>query len=65
MPLQYIVGVWSFREIRYRAVRPVFIPRFETEQLLTILSKNIGDLQPLKFLDLCCGSGVIGISLAK
>lgn len=65
VPLQYIVGRWSFRYIAVRTVPPVFIPRFETEQLLTILQPHIEQLKPARFLDLCCGSGVIAISLAK
>lgn len=64
-PLQYIVGKWSFRDVQIQAVPPVFIPRFETQQLLTILSPEIERLKPVKFLDLCCGSGAIAVSLVK
>ena len=62
VPLQYITGKTDFYGREFRCRRGVLIPRFDTETLvdaaLTVL--NDGD----SLLDLCCGSGCAGITLA-
>jgi release factor glutamine methyltransferase len=35
-PLQYILSEWDFRKINLDLERPVFIPRPETEELVSI-----------------------------
>jgi release factor glutamine methyltransferase len=69
-PLQYILESTEFMSLPFRMRRGVFIPRPETELLvetvegfLDEIARNLGG-GPLTVLDLCCGSGVIGISLA-
>ena len=42
----------------------VLIPRMETEELVLNLCETI-DFSNKKILDLCCGSGCIGLSIAK
>jgi release factor glutamine methyltransferase len=45
----------------------VFIPRPETETLVESADRMLREFplhQPLSVLDLCCGSGIIGVSLA-
>ncbi len=63
-PLQYLTGVQSFLGRDFHVDERVLIPRPETELLaeraITILRANRGTAA----LDLCCGSGCIGISLA-
>lgn len=67
-PLQYIIGSCEFWSLEFHVSPAVLIPRPETEFLLehslTTLRKNsIRESQLI--LDLCTGSGVIAIALAK
>ncbi|MGL4948522.1 MAG: peptide chain release factor N(5)-glutamine methyltransferase [Mycoplasma sp.] len=43
----------------------VLIPRPETEYIVDIIIERLSDFPNLKILDLCCGSGVIGLSIKK
>ena len=66
VPLQYIVGTQEFMGLPFRVNPSVLIPRLDTEVLVenvieTIKSKNL--TQP-EVLDMCTGSGAIGISIA-
>lgn len=36
MPVQYIIGEWEFRDMRLKMIPPVFIPRPETEELVSL-----------------------------
>ena len=60
-PLQYILGKWEFMGLPFYTRPCVLIPRQDTETLceeaLAIGGKTL--------LDLCCGTGCIGVSLAK
>lgn len=62
-PLQYVLGEWEFYGLPFYVDKTVLIPRPDTERLvetaLPFLSKDGCDV-----LDLCCGSGCIGIALA-
>lgn len=67
MPLQYIVGIQQFMGLPFRVNKTVLIPRFDTEVLVEkILSiiKERGYENP-DILDMCTGSGAIGVSLAS
>jgi len=71
-PLQYILGSTEFMSLSFRMRPGVFIPRPDTEVLVEKIEallparhgrgprKNGGGR--LALLDLCCGTGVIGIS---
>ena len=60
-PLQYILGKWEFMGLPFYTRPCALIPRQDTETLceeaLSIGGKTL--------LDLCCGTGCIGVSLAK
>ncbi len=74
-PLQYVLGSTEFMSLRFHSVRGVFIPRPDTEVLVekveTLLSRRlewrsagaVGDGTSARILDLCCGTGAIGIAL--
>lgn len=63
-PLQYILGHAYFRYLDFRLGPGVFIPRPETETVVQAgVDALIGVDHPLA-VDLCSGSGVIGLSLA-
>jgi release factor glutamine methyltransferase len=63
VPLQHVLGVVSFHHRDFKSDARALIPRPETEELAEwILSMPIGD--DLKVLDMGCGSGVLGLTLA-
>jgi release factor glutamine methyltransferase len=66
-PLQYILGGTEFMSLPF-ALRPgVFVPRPETERLVERAEELLRARplhEPLAVLDLCCGAGIVGVSLA-
>lgn len=65
-PLQYIEGKVTFLDCNIAVDKRVLIPRPETEELTSKVIEHLAkDSQPLKILDLCCGSGCIGIAIKK
>ena len=69
MPLQYVVGDWDFRDLASLKMRPpVFIPRPETEQLVSLVLDCLDggyDEEERRVLEVGCGSGAVCISLLK
>ncbi|NLD10464.1 MAG: peptide chain release factor N(5)-glutamine methyltransferase [Clostridiales bacterium] len=76
-PLQYIVGIQEFMGLTFRVNPSVLIPRMDTEVLVenavSIVNEGMfgGEELPIRHkkdyevLDVGCGSGAIGISIAK
>lgn len=66
-PIAYILGEQEFWSLPFKVTPDVLIPRPETEFLLElVLQKSRKEnLQRARILDLCCGSGVIAVVLAK
>ena len=62
-PLAYILGEWEFYGLPFYVDRTVLIPRPDTECLVEAALKLL-DAEHNRVLDLCCGSGCIGIALA-
>jgi release factor glutamine methyltransferase len=63
LPLQHVMGVVSFHHRDFKSDARALIPRPETEELAEwILSMSMGD--DLKVLDMGCGSGVLGLTIA-
>lgn len=79
IPLQHITGTQEFMGHTFKVDPHVLIPRQDTETLVEEAAKTIQNTPARKLtfmeklrgskewdvLDLCCGSGAIGISLAK
>ena len=66
-PLQYVLGVWSFRRLELVVDRRVLIPRPETEMVVEVALEELRRLDAdhrLLAVDLGTGSGAIAISLA-
>lgn len=63
-PLQYVLGRWAFRRLDLMVDRRVLIPRPETEQLVEVALAAIDRSAANMCVDLGCGSGAIGLSLA-
>lgn len=76
-PVQHITGVQEFMGLEFDVNENVLIPRQDTETMvedaISIIKENTlrGESLPIKkkkdfdVLDLCCGSGAIGLSLAN
>jgi release factor glutamine methyltransferase len=68
-PLQHLLGVAPFMAFQVRVGPGVFVPRPETESLAeraihTASTMAVGD-SGLRIVDLCSGSGVLAIALAR
>lgn len=61
-PLQYITGVQSFMGFDFEVSPQVLIPRQDTETLVETALELARDKSAVDVLDMCCGSGCIGIS---
>ncbi len=64
-PLQYIIGVWDFYKYSFKVGEGVLIPRPETEILVDFAVDKIKKNDCKIVFDICCGSGCIGLSVAK
>lgn len=64
-PLQYIFGEWEFYGHKFFVGPGVLVPRADTEILVEESIKFLNGKEELRILDLCAGSGCIGITLAK
>ena len=62
-PLQYILGEVSFYGRSFRVDPRVLIPRSETELLCEWALELLRPLSAPQVLDLCCGSGCIGLTV--
>ena len=63
-PLAYILGEWDFYGNRFVVTPDVLIPRGDTEWLCDAAVQAAQRQKQPKILDLCCGSGCIGLSIA-
>ena len=61
-PLQYLVGQWDFFQHVFTIRPPLLCPRPETEELVELVMRE--ELSCRRVLDVGCGTGCIGISLA-
>ncbi|NXP02746.1 HEMK1 methyltransferase, partial [Thinocorus orbignyianus] len=78
MPVQYVLGEWDFQDLTLKMRPPVFIPRPETEDLISLVveeesrkcEKNSSLCFPFPvphpvILEIGCGSGAIALSLLR
>ncbi len=63
IPLQHLLGEVHFHGRDFKCDGRGLIPRPETEELVEMILKQLGG-ENLQILDVGCGSGVIGLSLA-
>jgi release factor glutamine methyltransferase len=64
VPLQHLVGTAGFRYLDIAVGPGVFVPRPETELLVDAVLSAVQDLPAPLVVDLCAGSGAIGLSVA-
>ncbi len=64
-PIQYITNNQEFMKLNFYVDENVLIPQPDTEILVEEVIKSIDKMENIEILDMCTGSGCIGISLAK
>lgn len=64
-PLQYIIGIQAFYNEEYIVNKNVLIPRADSEILVETAIKYIDNNNLKTGIDMCSGSGAIGISISK
>ncbi|HVY11839.1 MAG TPA: peptide chain release factor N(5)-glutamine methyltransferase [Mycobacteriales bacterium] len=64
VPLQHIVGSTGFRYLELMVGPGVFVPRPESELLVDAVLAAIAPAGSPRVVDLCAGSGAIGLSVA-
>ncbi|RMX34714.1 peptide chain release factor N(5)-glutamine methyltransferase [Mycoplasmopsis fermentans] len=63
-PIQLIMGYVEYLNTRINLREQVLIPRYETEEMVDIYLKEFA-AENQEVLDLCCGSGFIGLAIKK
>lgn len=63
-PLPYLLGEWSFYGRTFKVNPHVLIPRADTEILIEKALSKINVRDRYEVLDLGCGTGIIGITIA-
>lgn len=65
-PLAYVLGEWEFYGLPLYVTRDVLIPRDDTCAVAALaIKKGLFLGQDPRVLDLCCGSGCIGLAIAS
>lgn len=64
-PLQYLLGTWDFLSLTLEVGQGVLIPRPETELLCELTANHVKSLSAPHVLDLCAGSGCVGLGIAS
>lgn len=64
-PVAYITGEWEFYGLPLTITRDVLIPRSDSEVLVDTAAELLKGRDDTRILDLCTGSGCIGIALAQ
>ncbi|QGZ97585.1 peptide chain release factor N(5)-glutamine methyltransferase [Mycoplasma sp. NEAQ87857] len=64
-PVQKIIGYVEMADVVINLDHNVLIPRYETEELILKVVNDIKIQDNLDILDLCCGSGFIGLAIKK
>lgn len=65
-PVAYIIGEWEFYGLTLSISKDVLIPRADTETLVERALETVrGRTDEVRVLDLCAGSGCIGLAVAS
>ena len=64
-PVAYLIGEWEFYGLPLDISESVLIPRPDTEVLADQAIRWVKELEAPRILDLCAGSGCVGLAVAK
>ena len=64
-PVAYLIGEWEFYGLPLDISESVLIPRPDTEVLVEQVLSRLQSVSEPRILDLCAGSGCVGLALAK
>ena len=64
-PVAYLIGEWEFYGLPLDISDAVLIPRVDTEVLAGQAMEYINTLEKARVLDLCAGSGCVGLAIAS
>ena len=64
-PVAYLIGEWEFYGLPLDISESVLIPRPDTEVLVEQALSRLQNVAEPRLLDLCAGSGCVGLALAK
>ncbi|MBR5536510.1 MAG: peptide chain release factor N(5)-glutamine methyltransferase [Clostridia bacterium] len=65
VPLQHITGRWEFYGLPMEVTTDTLIPRPDTETLVEVAVELLKDRSKGRILDLCCGTGCVGLATLK
>ncbi|MBV7272354.1 peptide chain release factor N(5)-glutamine methyltransferase [Clostridiaceae bacterium UIB06] len=65
MPIKYMLGECEFMGLSFYVKEGVLIPRPDTETLVECAIEEIKKNNFIHVCDVCCGSGIIGLTIAK
>lgn len=65
IPIQYILGEWNFRNLRFQVGEGVLVPRDDTNILIDISVEFLNSKKNPCVIDLCSGSGCVAISIER
>lgn len=65
VPLQYLLGHWTFMDRDYAVGEGVLIPRDDTEVAVRQALDFLRPIAAPKVIDLCAGSGIIALTIAQ
>ena len=62
IPIQYILGEWNFRNLRFKVGEGVLIPRDDTNILVDVAIEFLNSKKSPCVIDLCSGSGCVALA---
>ena len=65
VPIQHITGRWEFYGLPLEVTTDTLIPRPDTETLVEVGLNLLKDRSKGRVLDLCCGTGCVGLAVLK
>ena len=65
VPIQHITGRWEFYGLPLDVTTDTLIPRADTETLAEVGIELLRDRSKGRMLDLCCGTGCVGMAVLK